>query len=136
MIAYQVRIAQSVELQPASSCILENREGSSQGARDQAFARCRWATEKPTLTPVHKRNLGCLTISVLRELRDRVELRRMAEGSPLGGPAVGMVAIVPAGLPQESRPGGGPTGSNKERVVWCCNEKLIGNTVQNNYLKV
>jgi hypothetical protein len=34
----------------------------------------------------------------------------------VGRPAVGMVVIVPAGLPQESRPGG-PTGSIKERVV-------------------
>jgi hypothetical protein len=33
----------------------------------------------------------------------------------VGRPAVGMVVIVPAGLPQESRPGG-PTGSIKERV--------------------
>jgi hypothetical protein len=55
--------------------------------------------------------------------------------SPLGGPAVGMVVIVPAGLPQESRPGG-PTGSIKERVVYCCGEKLIRNNVQNNCLKV
>jgi hypothetical protein len=56
------------------------------------------------------------------------------EKSPLGGPAVGMVVIVPAGLPQES-PGRG-ANRVKERVVYCCGEKLIQNNVQNNYLKV
>ena len=36
-----------------------------------------WQPLYQTLTPVQKRNLGYLTISVLRELRDRAEERRM-----------------------------------------------------------
>jgi hypothetical protein len=36
-----------------------------------------WQPLYQTLTPVQKRNLGYLTISVLRELRDRAEDRRM-----------------------------------------------------------
>ena len=36
-----------------------------------------WQPLYQTLTPVQKRNLGYLTISVLRELRDRAEQRRM-----------------------------------------------------------
>lgn len=46
-----------------------------------------------------------------------------------------MVDIFPAGLPQESRPGG-PTGSIKERVGYCHDEQLSRDVVQSNYLKV
>jgi hypothetical protein len=73
-------------------------------------------------------------MSVLAEIASTV-WENQPNRTPLGRPAVGMVVIFPAGLPQESRPGG-PTGSIKERVVYCCDEKLIRNNVQNNYLKV
>jgi hypothetical protein len=36
-----------------------------------------WQPLYQTLTPVQMRNLGYLTISVLRDLRDRAEERRM-----------------------------------------------------------
>ena len=126
------------------------REGGAAGLKIRSGASCIRLSDcysriqivsvitQSSAAPVAKPSMKCIAspslMSALAEIASN-RVGELAERSPLGGPAVRMVAIVPAGLPQESRPGG-PTGSIKERVVYCCDEKLIRNNVQNNYLKV